>query len=451
LSTHRGEKTVQTKLSRIAEIAKAKPNEKLTSLAHLINPELLEICHKEADGRKATGIDQVTKEEYGKNLEENLENLVARMKQHAYRPQPVRRVYIPKPGTTKQRPLGIPSYEDKLVQAGLSKVLNAIYEEDFLHCSYGFRPGRGQHDALKSLNQILDSGNVNYIVDADIAGFFDHVDHEWLMKFLEHRIADPNILRLIGRFLKAGVIEEGKLYKTHEGTPQGGVVSPILANIYLHYVIDLWFEKIIKKQCRGKAYMVRFADDIVFCFKYEDEAQSFYKALVERLAKFNLEVATDKTKIIPFGKNAEQECQRQGKQKPDTFDFLGFTHYGGKSKKGKFRVKRKTSQKKYRASLLRCKEWVRKNRNMPMRELWRRFCRKLQGHYQYYGVTDNSRTLARFKDETKRIMFKWLNRRSQRKSFDWDKFNLFLKRYPLPKAKIYVNIFEFRPGLEITL
>lgn len=440
-----------TKLTKIAEVARTRPTEKFTSLAHLINEELLEICHSEAKGQKATGVDSVTKEEYGRNVEANLKDLVARLKRHGYHPQPVRRVYIPKPGSKAKRPLGIPAYEDKLVQAALSKLLNAIYEADFLDCSYGFRPNRGTHDALKAINRIIEKGRVNYIVDVDIKGFFDHVDHQWLLKFVQHRIGDPNIYRLIYRFLRAGVMEEGKRYTTAEGTPQGGVVSPILANLYLHYVVDLWFEKVVRKSLQGEAYMVRYADDLVFCFQYENEAQNFYQALIERLAKFNLEIADDKTKIIPFGRFAEELSQKKEKGKPETFDFLGFTHYCGKSKEGKFRVKRKTSKKKYRGSLLKFKKWVKESRNMPMHDLWDKAKEKLRGYYQYYGITDNSKMISNYQYEAKRILFKWLNRRSQRKSFDWDKFKLFLNKYPLPKPKIYVNIYKFRPGIALPL
>lgn len=252
---------METKLARIAEIAKERPEEKFTSLAHLINEQLLVTCHYELNGHKAPGIDEVTKTEYEKNLGDNLRNLVARMKKQAYKPQPVKRTYIPKPGTDKMRPLGIPAYEDKLVQLALSKVLNAIYEADFLDSSFGFRPNRGCHDALKVLNRITEERAINWIVDTDIRGFFDHVDHQWLMKFIGHRIADRNIHRLIVRFLKAGVMEAGITWDTPEGTPQGGVISPILANIYLHYVLDLWFEKVVRSKCRGNAYMVRYADD----------------------------------------------------------------------------------------------------------------------------------------------------------------------------------------------
>ena len=268
---------METELIRIAGIAKERPEERFTSLVHLIEENSLKECHRQMDPRKAAGVDKVTKEEYGKDLEANLKDLITRMKRNAYHPQPVRRKYIPKPGTDKMRPLGILSYEDKLVQTALAKILKAIYEVEFLNCSYGFREGRGCHDALKELNYIIEKKNINYIVDADIRGFFDHVDQQWMMKFIAQRIADPQIQRLIVRFLKAGVMEAGIKYDTPEGTPQGGVISPILANIYLHYVLDLWFEKGIKKHCRGEAYMIRYADDFICCFQNETEAKDFLK------------------------------------------------------------------------------------------------------------------------------------------------------------------------------
>lgn len=438
---------METKLARITEIAKERPNEKFTSLAHLINRDMLIECHRQLENRKAPGVDGVTKRDYAENLERNVENLVKRMKRQAYKPQAVKRVYIPKPGTSKMRPLGIPAYEDKLVQLALSRILNAIYETDFLGCSFGFRPGRGCHDALKVLNNIIEKRNVNFIVDADIKGFFDHVDHEWLMKFLQHRIADPNVLRLIARFLKAGVMEAGMVYDTPEGTPQGGVISPLLANVYLHYALDLWFEKVVRPNCRGEAYMVRYADDFVCCFQYENEAKQFYEALIKRLGKFNLEIAQDKTRIIAFGRNATNYCRQNGKRKPDTFDFLGFTHYCSKSRKGWFRVKRKTSRKKFCNSLYRCKLWLKENLNTPTKDVMKKLCLKLLGYYRYYSITDNLPTVDNFQDKVRRMLFKWFNRRSQRKTFNWVKYVLFLKQYPLPRPKVYVNIYDIRPEL----
>ena len=433
---------METKLARIAEVARARPKETFTSLAHLINAEMIKACHKQMDKKKAVGVDKITKEEYENNLEENIKDLIARMKRQAYKPQSVKRVYIPKPGTEKKRPLGIPAYEDKLVQLALAKILNAIYEQEFLECSFGFRPQRSCHDALKVLNAVVNKPEINYVVDADIRGFFDHVDHEWMMKFIKHRIADPNIQRLISRFMKAGVMEAGIRYETPSGVPQGGPISPILANIYLHYVMDLWFEKRIRRHCSGSSYMVRYADDAVFCFQYENEAKEFYQQLIVRLKEFNLEIADEKTKIINLGKNKDDDKESD----TGSFDFLGFTHYSDKSNKGQAVIKRKTSKKKYKASLLKVKEWLKKNRHSPTKELMKALKIKLQGYGRYYGVTNNRKSVSNFIDETKRLLFKWLNRRSQRKSFDWSRFNLFLNKYPLPRACTYVNIFEIGAG-----
>lgn len=436
---------MDTKLEGIAKAAKLRPDEKFTSLIHLINEESIKQCHREMQKNKAAGVDSVTKREYEINLDANVRDLINRMKRQAYKPLPARRTYIPKPGTDKKRPLGIPAYEDKLVQAALAKIMNAVYENDFLECSFGFRPNRGCHDALKVLDKILNKQEINYVVDADIKGFFDHVDHEWLMKFVEHRIADRNLLRLIARFLRAGIVEAGVKYDTPEGTPQGGVCSPILGNIYLHYTLDLWFEKRVRKQSKGAAYMVRYADDSVFCFQYEEDAKNFYAGLIERLAEFNLELAEDKTKIISLHKDDnDDEDKGKGCKLDSSFDFLGFTHYVGKDKDGRKRVKRKTSRKKYKLSLLRVKIWLKKNRHMPVREMMRKLNVKILGTMRYYGITDNRRSMSNLLNEIKKLLFKWLNRRSQRRSFDWGKFNLFLARYPLPTVKTYVRIFD--PG-----
>ena len=436
---------MDTKLEGIAKAAKLRPDEKFTSLIHLITEESIKQCHREMQKNKAAGVDSVTKREYEINLDANVRDLINRMKRQAYKPLPARRTYIPKPGTDKKRPLGIPAYEDKLVQAALAKIMNAVYENDFLECSFGFRPNRGCHDALKVLDKILNKQEINYVVDADIKGFFDHVDHEWLMKFVEHRIADRNLLRLIARFLRAGIVEAGVKYDTPEGTPQGGVCSPILGNIYLHYTLDLWFEKRVRKQSKGAAYMVRYADDSVFCFQYEEDAKNFYAGLIERLAEFNLELAEDKTKIISLHKDDNDDEDKGKGCKPDSsFDFLGFTHYVGKDKDGRKRVKRKTSRKKYKLSLLRVKIWLKKNRHMPVREMMRKLNVKILGTMRYYGITDNRRSMSNLLNEIKKLLFKWLNRRSQRRSFDWGKFNLFLARYPLPTVKTYVRIFD--PG-----
>jgi RNA-directed DNA polymerase len=435
---------LETKLARIAQIAKERPKEQFTSLAHLLNVEMLRKCHQELSGNKASGIDEVTKAQYEENLSENLEKLHKSLRTMTFKPQAVRRVYIPKPGSSTKRPLGIPSYEDKIVQLAVSKILSAIYEQDFMSSSYGFRPGRSAHDALRELNHIIMTRKINWVVDADISGFFDHVDHHWMMRCLEVRIKDSKLLRIIARMLKAGIMEEGEFRPSYEGTPQGGVISPILANIYLHYVLDLWFEKVVKKRFQGSAYMVRYADNFVCCFQYGYEARDFYRLLVQRLEKFNLNIALDKSKIIEFGLFASRNARKQGKSKPETFDFLGFTHYCGQSLNGKFRVKRKTSRKKFKAAIHRIKQWIKANRTTPVTQLLEEIRPRLIGHYRYYGITDNGPMLSRYWYEVSKLVYKWLNRRSQRNSYTWEKYLLLLKANPLPTPKIYVSIFNGR-------
>jgi len=431
---------METKLARIAEIAKNRPEEVFTSLYHHINVELLLECHRELDGNKAVGIDKVTKDEYQENINENIRDLVDRLKKHSYKPQPAKRVYIDKE-KGKKRPLGIASYEDKIVQLALKKILEPIYEADFLDISYGFRPGRSCHDALIVLNKCIERGKINYIVDADIKGFFDHVDHKILMEFISYRIADTNIKRLIMRFLKAGIMENREYVPSEEGTPQGSIVSPLLANIYLHYVLDIWFRDIVKVHCNGQSEIIRYADDFVCCFEYERDAKRFYKSLIGRLAKYNLEVAEEKTKIIPFGPNSVANSAKMGMKKPGTFDFLGFNHRNGKSKAGRYRVKRKTSLKKFKAKVKDFKKWIRCMRHVDIKLIMIVVNAKLRGHYQYYGITDNYGMLNKYKHAVKRLLYKWLNRRSQRSSFNLEKFELFLKRYPLLNPRTYVSIY----------
>jgi len=431
---------VGTKLQRITEKARKDPSCKFTSLFHLMNMELLRGCFDGLRKDAASGIDRVTKEEYGKDLEANLTTLVGRLHMMSYIPQPVRRVYIPKLGSTKQRPLGIPALEDKLVQVGLVRILEAVYERDFIDDSYGFRRGRGCHDALRSLSLEVEGGSIHYIVEADIKGFFDNVQHDWMMEFLSHRIADKRVLRYVKRFLIAGVLEDGVLVATEEGTPQGGIISPMLANIYLHYCLDLWFVRSFARTCEGRARLIRYADDFVVCFQRKCDAKRFRAELDGRLGKFGLEVAPEKTKIIEFGPLAELKARKRG-GKPETFDFLGLTHFCSRTRdRRRFRMKRITSRKKYRAKMREFKEWVKRSRTLPTPELMKTAVAKLQGHLAYYGVTDNSPGINRFVYEVRRLLFKWLNRRGKRGCMSWKKFEMLLARFPLPKPRIRVNL-----------
>ena len=402
---------------------------KPTSLIHLVNKETLKEQHRKQSKGKASGIDKVTKEEYDKDLDNNLDNLLIRMKKLSYKPLPVRRTYIPKQNG-KLRPLGIPAYEDKLVQGVMANVLCEIYECKFLDCSYGFRPNRNCHQAIREINQHIMINKVNYIVDADIKGFFDNVDHKWLMKFLENDICDKTFLRYINRFLISGYMEDMKYYETDKGTPQGGLISPILANVYLHYVLDLWFEKAVKPKLKGEAYLVRYADDFIVMFQYENEAKLFYQSLIQRLAKFGLEVEKDKTRIIPFGRY---------KGTKETFDFLGFMHYNGKNRKGGYIVGHKMSKKKKKAKQQAITKWVKENRHLNLLELIERMNKKLVGMYVYYGINGMLEELYKLYYHARFILYNAITRRSQRK-MKWAKLMIILNRIPIAKPKIYKNI-----------
>lgn len=336
---------METKLARISQLSSENPGMVFTSVGHLINRELLKECHRDMDGGKAVGIDGITKEEYGADLEENLNDLVRRLKQKAYKPKPARRVEIPK-GDGKSRPLSIYCYEDKLVQEALRRVLEAVFEPHFYEEMMGFRPGRSCHMALRKLNGMLEKEKTNWVLDADIKGFFDHLNHEWIVKFIESRIKDPNIIRLIRRMLKAGIMKDYQYEETGEGSGQGSVCSPIIANIYMHYVLVWWFKEKIRPLMKGYAGLVVYADDFVGCFQYKSDAEMFYEHLKCRMKHFGLELEENKTRLIEFGRYAERNREARGERKPETFTFLGFTHYCSHGRTGKFRVKRKTSKKK---------------------------------------------------------------------------------------------------------
>ena len=435
-SALRGGAKVITKLSSITRRAQENPKEKFTSLTHLLRGGFLKVCFWELKRDKAPGVDGVKVKEYEANLEENLKGLVARLKTWRYRPQPVRRVYIPK-ANGKKRPLGIATVEDKIVQMALKKILEAIFEVDFLDVSFGFRPHRSCHDALDELNRVIMNRPVNWVVDMDIEKFFDTVEHGWLIKCLEQRVKDPNLLRLIVRFLKAGVLEEGKYYQTDRGTPQGGILSPLLANIYLHYILDLWFKVAVKRRARGFTQLIRYCDDYVVCFQAEREAREFAQRLRERLGRVGLKIAEEKSRIIEFGRYPYFKALREGKRTA-TFDFLGFTHYGTKTRKGGFRLGRKTSKNKFRQKIKGMNQWFKSIRNQVKAGVWWQMLRwKLIGHYRYYGISGNMPGIETFYKQTLRLVYKWINRRSQRKSYNWPQFYKFLKYNPLPKPKIY--------------
>ena len=402
-------------------------------LMKYINYDSLVEQHRKQEKGKAVWIDGINKAEYEKELKENIEEKIKEMRAFKYRPMPVRRVYIPKAGSNKLRPLGIPAYRDKIIQGAFAEVLNAIYENIFLNCSYGFRPGKSCHDAIKELDKIIQNKRVNYILDADIEGFFDNVDHKWLIKFLEHDIEDKHFIRYIGRFLKSGIMEQGKKIKVDQGTPQGGLISPILANVYLHYVLDLWVEKDIKRRYKGEIYLIRYADDFVVCFEYEKEAQKFYEELKERLNKFNLKLAENKTKIIKMGKN--------NKGSKESFDFLGFTHYNGKTRKGYYKTVHKTSKKKLKTKKQNAKDWIKENIQLKPTEIIKKINIKLIGHYRYYGITDNYNKLREFRNYIINTLFTELWRRGQKRKISWEKFNKILKYNPIAEPRIYIKLY----------
>ncbi|MCP4265649.1 MAG: group II intron reverse transcriptase/maturase [Candidatus Brocadiaceae bacterium] len=422
--------------SKIAYLSKH--YDRVQTIMHHINSEALINEHKNQKSKKAPGIDGIRKEDYGKALKENVDILIKRMKAFSYKPKPVRRTYIPK-GDGKTRPLGIPSYEDKLVQGVMRKVLDAIYEGKFMDFSFGFRRGKNCHKAIREVNQIIMTKKVNFVVDVDIKGFFNNVNQEWLLKFLAHDIEDKNFMRYIVRILKSGMMEELKYYESDKGTPQGGLISPVLANVYLHYVLDIWFEKGIKKHFKGEAQIVRYADDFVCFFQYENEANLFLRLLKERLAKFSLEVSEEKTKLIPFGRFAKANSPTG---RTEGFDFLGFAHYNGETRTGRYRVIHRTSKKKLKLKKKAVKDWMRDNMHGKLSETIKLLNRKIVGHYAYYGISGNYEGLCKFYKFIEIQLYKTLKRRSQRQWITYIRYKKILDKFPIMKPKLYVNIWS---------
>ena len=429
-------KLTETKLKRIAEASTRDPNMEFKWLMPHFNKESLKECFNSLDGRKATGVDGKTKDEYGIRLNENLDDLIIRMKKLAYRPKPVREVLIPKEGN-KFRALGISVIEDKIVQSTTKKVLESIYEPIFRSCSYGFRPKRSCHMAIKEMHQYLYRNEVEAVIDVDLENFFGSIRHDMLLNLLKIKIKDDRFLRLIMRMLKAGILAKGNFRVTEEGTPQGSLVSPVLANIVGHYVIDVWFMDVVKMHVKGPVELYRYADDMVICCRYAKDAERIKQALLKRLAKFSLKLNEEKTKVVSFSKSK----MKHRKEKAGTFDFLGFTFVLGKSIKGIIIPKVITSRKRFTSKLKKVNQWLRENRcKAKMKPLWLKFCIKLNGHIQYYGVSYNRRP-GRFIFLARKLFFKWMNRRSQLKSLNWDKFLQFLKQFPPPLARVYHPLF----------
>jgi RNA-directed DNA polymerase len=432
---------METELSSLAEKARREKKYRFSNLVYLVNAENLKESFHRLKGDRASGIDGVSLEEYEVNLDANLAHLVAMMKRQAYKPQAVRRTYIPK-ANGKLRPLGIPTVEDKMVQMCITRILEAIYEADFIGTSYGFRKERSCHRAIAAVSNIITARPVSYVIDADIKGFFDNVNHDWMMECLRQRIADESLLRLIKRFLISGYLEAGVFHDTEKGTPQGGVISPMLANIYLHYVLDLWLTKVVKKQMRGFVEIIRYADDFVICVQYKDEAETILRMLKERLGKFGLELAPDKTRIVEFGRFAEDNTKKRGGGKPGTFSFLGFTHFCTKSRKGRFKVGRMTDRRKLAGKVKEINLWLKSVRNAVRLETWwKMLTSKMLGHYRYFGVSENSRGISNHRHLVKRLAYKWINRCSQRKSMNWLEFESYCQRHGFPSARLYVNLY----------
>jgi group II intron reverse transcriptase/maturase len=423
-------------LERIMEQINRHEGERIQNLASVITVEMLLGIHEGMDGKKAVGIDGVSKAEYSEGVTEKLKDLVSRMKREAYKPNLSKRTYIDKPGSSKKRPLGISCYEDKLVESAAATLLNLVYEPRFLDLSFGFRCRKNCHQAIRKIVNEIQNHKVNYVVEADIKSFFDTLNHDKLIMFLEHDISDRKFIGIIKKLLKAGVMEDGKRLESEAGTPQGGCASAVLANIYLHFVLDLWFDTAVRKgKFRGEAYLTRYADDFVACFQYKDDAEMFYRSLLTRLAKFDLEVAPDKTRIMEFGRFAADNHRGRGGGKPDTFNFLGFTFYCSKNRdKTKFVLKVKSDRKKMTSKLKKCNLWIKENRHRYKPDvLIERLNRSLTGYYNYYAVTHNLRTVNLFRHKVIEQLFYWLNRRSQRNSYTWNEFNELLKRVPLKR------------------
>jgi len=434
-----------TDLTRIGSKARKDRRLVFTSLYHHVcDIDRLRASHEALDAHKAIGIDGVTKKKYGENLEENLRDLSERLKRMGYRPKAKRRSSIPKAGSKKGRPIGISSYEDKIVERALKEVLEEIYEADFEDSSYGYRPMLTPHQCLDHLGRTIQQERISYVVEADIRSFFDTVDHTWLMKFLRHRIGDERVLRLITRMLKAGIMN-GETYETSEmGTAQGSIISPLLGNIYLHYVLDLWFNRRVRKQSRGVAKIFRYADDFVACFQYRSDAEEFMHELAARLAEFGLRLAMEKTKCLAFGRFARINARKRG-GKPEGFTFLGFDHYSGKTRNGKFKVKRRTNRKKLNAGLRKHTEWCEQNRRwMRKMEMVKAAKRRVIGHLNYYAITDNSPRCGEYLYHAQRTLFKWLNRKSQRRSYTWEGFSQLLARVEWPTNTVRKDLNPFR-------
>lgn len=433
-------RNISPKLRRIAELASEAPELAFNTLAHHLTVELLTEAYRRTRKDAAVGIDGQSAAEYAKDLEGNFQSLLDRVKSGKYRAPPVRRVHIPKGSGSKTRPIGIPTFEDKVLQRAVVMILEQIYEQDFMDWSYGFRPGRSAHQALEATWQALMKMGGGWVLEVDIKSFFDELDHGHLRDFVRKRVRDGVLQRLIGKWLNAGVLEDGSIRTSTKGTPQGGVISPLLANIYLHEVFDRWFEDEVRPRLRGSVHVVRYADDIMIAFASEDDARKVMRVLAKRFDRFGLRLHPDKTRLVRFEK--PRPSGGGGGDEPGTFDLLGFTHYWGRSRRGKWVVKRRTARDRFARVMRHFHQWCRKNRHRRVEEQHRILTKKLKGHDAYYGITHNGESLKRLRHEVKRVWRYWLNRRSQRGRMPWARFHLLLERYPLPPGKVVLSVFR---------
>jgi RNA-directed DNA polymerase len=431
---------VSTRQQRIAELAKQLSHKGLTSLAHHIDLRWLHEAYLRTRPDGAAGVDGQTNQDFNKHRGDNLRALLEQAKSGTYRAPPVRRVYIPKGTGLETRPIGIPTYADKILQRAVVMVLEPIYEQDFLDCSYGFRPGRSAHQALEALWQQTMAMGGGWIVEVDIQKFFDTLDKAQLREFLQRRVRDGVLLRLIGKWLNAGVLEEGTLTTPEAGTPQGGVISPLLANIYLHYVLDVWFQEEVQPRLRGRAFLIRYADDFVMGFACAEDARRVLEVLPKRFGKFGLTLHPDKTRLVPFAKPSRPDQERQAR--PGTFDLLGFTHFWGLSRRGFWVVKQRTARSRFSRALRRIADWCRKHLHKPLAEQCRRLGQQLRGHFAYYGLTGNMDALQRFRWSVTCLWHKWLARRQRQGSLDWPAFRGLLQRHPLPPATVVHSVYR---------
>jgi len=434
MSTTETQSITDTKLMRIAFLSQSDSTKEFGCLMHHFNEESLKTCYYQLDGNKAVGIDGVDKKSYGEDLDGNLKKLITNMRQMSYRPAAVRQVSIPKEGKSgASRNLGISNFEDKLVQKMMQRILESIYEPLFLDCSYGFRPKRGCHDAIKALSDHLYTRPVQTVIDIDLENFFGTLNHQELVKILQVKIKDSRLIRYIVRMLKSGVLANGEMTISKEGTVQGSSCSPVLANVLAHYAIDQWFEEIVKVHCKGEVKLFRYCDDLCICCEYESDAIRIRTSLAKRLTKYRLKMNEEKTKLVTFDRKSKEKT---------SFNFLGFTFYWGRSRNGVKIPKVKTEGKRMRTKLKRVNQWAKEVRNQyKLKIIWQKLCSKLEGHIQYYGVSHNIKRIETFLYHTEQIMFRWLNRRSQKKSYTWEQFQLFLLANPLPKARVVHRLF----------